>query len=69
MSSTDGDDDNGRHSEDIENLRKLLMSGGVDIQVESIDFFAGSSSGDNYMSVVKRVLVKGRDRAENGNCP
>lgn len=68
-SEADGEDDSGRHSEDVENLRKLLMSGGVDIRVESIDFFAGSSSGDNYMSVVKRVLVKGRDQAENGNCP
>lgn len=69
VSEADGEDDSGRHFEDVENLRKLLMSGGVDIQVESIDFFAGSSSGDNYMSVVKRVLVKGRDQAENGKCP
>lgn len=55
-----GDEDECRYSENAENLGNMLIS-----KVESIDFFPGSNPGDNYMSVVKRILVKGRNRADN----
>lgn len=64
ISDDDDDTNDYSHSEDTENLKNLLLCGGIDIQVESIEFFAGSSSGDNYMSVVKRILVTGRDPAD-----
>lgn len=59
----DEDDD---YSENIENLIELLnISGKSDIKIESVKFSSGSSSGDNYMSKVKRILVQGRDISDS----
>lgn len=49
-------------NETKENIENLLRFYECDdsLIVDSIKCMAGSKSGDNYMSVVKRIIVKGR---------
>lgn len=51
--------------EDFENLSKLIENGTFQFKVLSARCCPGSSSGDNYMSVVKRIVFTGRDSEEN----
>lgn len=58
-------------NETKENIENLLRYYECDdsILVDSIKCMAGSRDGDNYMSVVKRVLVKGRqNNNQSGEC-
>lgn len=58
-------------TETKENIENLLRYYECDdsILVDSIKCMAGSRDGDNYMSVVKRVLVKGRqNNNQSGEC-
>lgn len=56
-------------AETIDSVMKLLKTGGMNISVTSLEISPGSNSGDNYMSFVKRALIKGRDQYDNGKCP
>lgn len=47
--------------EDIENLNRLIGLKDVQFSVISARCTPGSSSGDNYMSVVKRIVLNGKD--------
>lgn len=58
-------------NETKENIENLLRYYECDdsILVDSIKCMAGSRDGDNYMSVVKRVLVKGQqNNNQSGEC-
>lgn len=61
MDSKD-DNENVIHTEDVENLLKLIA---IDVAVESCDFIPGSNPGENYMSVVKRMRITGKNRVNN----
>lgn len=48
------------YEENLENLQRLLrMKQIVSFDIKDIKCLAGSSSGDNYMSVVKRLKIQG----------
>ncbi|XP_055844847.1 uncharacterized protein LOC129911164 [Episyrphus balteatus] len=51
--------------EDVEKLSKLIETGTFRFKIVSARCSPGSSSGDNYMSVVKRIVLIGRDSDEN----
>lgn len=58
------------YEENVDNLLKLFyLHNIVSFKVREVRCTAGSSSGDNYMSVVKRVQIKGNNVAaeQNGN--
>lgn len=58
-------------TETKENIENLLRYYECDesILVDSIKCMAGSREGDNYMSVVKRILVRGRhNNNQSGEC-
>ncbi|KAL5293109.1 hypothetical protein ACFFRR_011718 [Megaselia abdita] len=59
MASSVFGDEKCTYSENVEELKSLLIKSGINVDVNSMDFFPGSNPGDNYMTVVKRVLVKG----------
>lgn len=48
------------YEENLENLKKLFSAQNiVSFNIKNIKCTAGSSSGDNYMSVVKRLQIYG----------
>ncbi|XP_058447777.1 uncharacterized protein LOC131428120 isoform X1 [Malaya genurostris] len=53
-----------------EGVEKLLKLSENDAQltVDSIECLPGSQQGDNYMSIIKRILVRGKRRKWNGKC-
>lgn len=55
--------------EDRESIEKMLRCSEKDesIVLSSIECSPGSRLGDNYMSIVKRVRVKGRRNGNEGN--
>lgn len=55
--------------EDRESIEKLLRFSETDesIVLSSIECSPGSRLGDNYMSIVKRVRVRGRRNGNEGN--
>ncbi|XP_055644094.1 uncharacterized protein LOC129780139 [Toxorhynchites rutilus septentrionalis] len=48
----------------VENVLKLAEND-TELTVDSIECLPGSQQGDNYMSIIKRVLVRGKRRARN----
>lgn len=53
------------YSEHVDKLRRLLISAGIDVRVDSMQFFPGSNPGDNYLSVVKQALLKARNNIDD----
>ncbi|XP_055549442.1 uncharacterized oxidoreductase dhs-27 [Wyeomyia smithii] len=51
--------------ESVEKLLKLSEND-VHLTVDSIECLPGSQQGDNYMSIIKRILVRGKRRKWNG---
>lgn len=54
------------YEENVDNLRKLFKANNiVSFNIQHIQCSAGSSSGDNYMSVVKRIQIRGHHNCDN----
>lgn len=53
--------------ETVENILKC-HHGDNGLQIRAVDCAAGSQEGDNYMSVIKRILVKGKFHNNAGKC-
>lgn len=51
--------------ETIENILKYYH-GDSGLQVRTLDCAAGTQEGDNYMSVIKRIIVKGKFHNSTG---
>ena len=63
-------DDNEFH-ENFNNLTKTLNTNSNYYKLwkfQSIECYPGSNSGDNYMSVVKRISLQGTDSQNHGIC-
>lgn len=54
--------------EQLDNVEKLLklVKNDTHLSVDSIECVPGSQQGDNYMSIIKRILVRGKRRMCNG---
>ena len=46
-------------SEDVEIIESILQKYDKNINVDYLDCMKGSNPGDNYMSVIKRIIVNG----------
>ncbi|XP_061392000.1 uncharacterized protein LOC133327499 [Musca vetustissima] len=58
------------YEENVDNLRKLFKANNiVSFNIQHIKCSAGSSSGDNYMSVVKRIQIRGHRNSNNYKDP
>lgn len=56
------------YEENLENLRKLFsVRNIVPFKIKHVKCSAGSSSGDNYMSVVKRLEIQGHLSSNDQN--
>lgn len=49
----------------VENVLKLVKNG-TQLSVANIECSPGSQQGDNYMSIIKRIQVRGKRRMCNG---
>lgn len=54
--------------EQLDSVEKLLkqVKNDTHLSVDSIECVPGSQQGDNYMSIIKRILVRGKRRMCNG---
>lgn len=65
----DNDTNNDREFEEkLETIQKVLQEyyGDYDLQLNYIHCGAGSKIGDNYMSVIKKIHVKGKRKNQSG---
>lgn len=59
--------DDDKFQEKIEEIEEILKDIGMCTELNSIQCSAGSSKGDNYMSVIKRVVVEGVKENDEGD--
>lgn len=63
-------DDESIENEDKDCIEKILRNIGdcENVELDMIKCMPGSRQGDNYMSVVKRIILKGRHGSRSGKC-